>query len=106
MGLAPLADQSNAASDNPRWVRWFLNWVKAHGRRFYDFDGLTAFKAKFRPHGWEPIYAVANERSFSFRTLYSIAAAFSGRSPVALLLSGLMRAAKQELAWMCGTKER
>jgi len=106
MGLAPLSEHSNGTSVNPRWIRWFLNWVKAHGRRFYDFDGLTAFKAKFRPHGWEPIYAVANEPSFSFRTLYAIAAAFSGRSPVALLITGLMRAARQELAWMFGTKDR
>ena len=30
-------------------------WVRAHGKRFYNFEGLEAFKSKFRPDGWEPI---------------------------------------------------
>jgi len=41
MGLAPLSDHAKSADDNPAWIRWFLAWVRAHGRRFYDFDGLT-----------------------------------------------------------------
>jgi phosphatidylglycerol lysyltransferase len=99
MGLVPLSDNATEDPGNPAWLRWLLAWVRAHGRRFYDFDGLAAFKAKFRPHGWEPIYAVADEPHITFRTLYAIAAAFSGRSPFALLLDGLGRALRQEIRW-------
>jgi phosphatidylglycerol lysyltransferase len=99
MGLAPLCNHVKAA-DNPAWLRWLLAWMKAHGRRFFNFDGLAAFKAKFRPHSWEPIYAVSNEIRFSFRTLYSIAAAFGGRSPISLALHAGLRAISQELRWL------
>lgn len=100
MGLAPLSDQAAAFKDNPPWLRWFLAWVRAHGRRFYDFDGLAAFKAKFRPHAWEPIFAVADEPHFSIRTLYAIAAAFSGRSLASLSMRAFTRAAAQEWKWL------
>ena len=46
LGLAPLA--GGVAS----WLR-FARWI---GGPLYDFDGLRAFKAKLRPHAWEPIY--------------------------------------------------
>jgi phosphatidylglycerol lysyltransferase len=104
MGLAPLSDHAAAVGDNPLWLRWFLRWVKAHGRRFYDFDGLAAFKAKFRPHAWEPIYAVADEPRFSPRTLYAVASAFSGRSWSSLVAHALGRAAVQE--WRRFTRVR
>jgi len=106
MGLAPLCDYAKAAADNPTWLRWVLAWVKAHGRRFFNFDGLAAFKAKFRPHAWEPIYAVSNEHQFSFRTLYSIAAAFGGRSPIALAVSAGIRAVAQEWRWLSREVQR
>jgi len=100
LGLAPL---SRRAPANPRsgglWLRLVLRWVRAHGRRFYNFDGLDAFKAKLQPHAWEPIYAIARERRFSPGTLYAIAAAFSGGSPVALGARAVARAARQELRW-------
>jgi len=46
LGLAPLA------GDVARWLR-FARWA---GAPFYDFDGLRKFKAKLRPHAWEPVY--------------------------------------------------
>lgn len=46
LGLAPLAGGVG------RWLR-FARWV---GGPLYDFDGLRAFKAKLRPHAWEPVY--------------------------------------------------
>jgi phosphatidylglycerol lysyltransferase len=104
MGLVPLSDRATTGADNPTWIRWFLAWVRAHGRRFYDFDGLAAFKAKFRPHDWEPIYAVANEPHFSVRTLYAIASAFSGRSPVDLVFKAVSRAAAQEWRWFLASR--
>jgi phosphatidylglycerol lysyltransferase len=105
LGLAPLSRRAPAApADHPLWLRLTLRWVRAHGRRFYNFDGLDAFKAKLQPEGWEPIYAIARERPFSPRTLYAIAAAFSGGSPLSLVARALLRAARQEARWARGRR--
>jgi phosphatidylglycerol lysyltransferase len=100
LGLAPL---SRRAPPAPRatdlWLQLVLRWVRAHGRRFYNFDGLDTFKARLQPHAWEPIYAISRERRFSPTTLYAIAAAFGGGSPVALGVRAVARAARQELRW-------
>jgi phosphatidylglycerol lysyltransferase len=106
MGLVPLSRQGAPAQDeNPLWLRFLTTWVRAHGRRFYNFGGLEAFKAKFRPMYWEPIYAISNERRFSFRTLYAIAAAFTKTSPLAAVLLGAVRAFRQEVRWFIGGGE-
>jgi len=72
--------------------------VRAHGRRFYDFDGLDAFKAKFQPERWEPVYAIALGRAFPPRALYAIAGAFGGRAPVGLVAAAVARGARTEYA--------
>jgi phosphatidylglycerol lysyltransferase len=101
MGLVPLSERTWLTADfNPPWLRLVLAWVRAHGRRFYDFGGLEAFKAKFRPREWEPIYAISNEARFSPSTLYAIAAAFSDGSPVWAVARGLGRALRQEARWL------
>lgn len=46
LGLAPLV------GDVGPWLRSFRRW----GGGLYDFAGLRAFKAKFRPRAWDPIY--------------------------------------------------
>lgn len=46
LGLVPLAGRV------PRGLRVARRW----GAGLYDFDGLHAFKAKLRPHHWEPLY--------------------------------------------------
>jgi phosphatidylglycerol lysyltransferase len=99
MGIVPLARcDEDAVKDNPLWLRFITRWAKAHGRRFYNFEGLEWFKDKFHPDEWEPIYVISREDSFSFRTLYAIAAAFTGGSPVTALLKGLGRAVQHEIA--------
>jgi phosphatidylglycerol lysyltransferase len=45
LGLAPLAGASG-------WLRL----ARESTRALYDFEGVRAFKAKLRPHAWEPIY--------------------------------------------------
>jgi phosphatidylglycerol lysyltransferase len=101
MGIVPLSNHGVGASHgNPGWLRALLAWVRAHGRRFYHFDGLDEFKSKFHPEEWEPIYAVSKEPKFSFRTLYAIAAAFTDGPPAVAVLKGLVRAARQELRWL------
>jgi len=45
-GLAPLAGKL------PEWLRFVRRTTSA----FYDFEGLHAYKAKFRPSAWSPIF--------------------------------------------------
>ena len=99
LGLAPLAQARvpHAHAEAPVWLWALLSWMRAHGRRFYNFGGLEAFKAKFAPQRWEPVYAIYNRRRLSPRAVYAIAAAFTGGSPLAAFAKGLGRAARQEL---------
>ena len=101
LGLAPLSQRAGTGAEaEESWLRLLLTGVRAHGRRFYNFDGLDAFKAKFRPDSWEPLYAISNERRFSFAALYAIAAAFSEGPPLVAMLLTLRDAARQEFAWL------
>jgi phosphatidylglycerol lysyltransferase len=100
LGLAPLSRHSLPQTVNPLWLRLVLKWVRAHGRRFYNFEGLDRFKAKFQPERWEPVYAIVNEPHFSPGALYAIAAAFSDGSPISTIARALWRAARTELAWL------
>lgn len=101
LGLAPLSTRAQIAPyDNPFWLRVLLAWMRVHAQRFYNFDGLDAFKAKLKPERWEPVFAVSNERRISPKTLYAIAAAFSENAPFKLVFSGLWRAFKTEISWL------
>lgn len=105
LGLAPLSRRAPAPV--PRrlsWIRLLLAWVHAHGKRFYNFDGLDAFKAKFRPDCWEPLYAISNESHFSVRTLYAVAAAFSEDAPPIAVSRALLSAMRQEMQWFSERK--
>jgi phosphatidylglycerol lysyltransferase len=101
LGLAPLSTRADIPQfENPLWLHILLFWMRKHAGRFYNFDGLDAFKAKLQPERWEPVFAISNERSFSFRTLYAIASAFSGGAPVRLFLGGIWRAVLTEINWL------
>lgn len=96
LGLAPLSRRAQGEPPAP-WLRALLAWVRAHGRRFYNFDGLDAFKAKLAPERWEPVYAIATEPSFSPVSLWAIASAFTGGHPLATIVRGIAHAAAAEL---------
>jgi phosphatidylglycerol lysyltransferase len=100
LGLAPLSRRVPEEEEMQSWLRLLLAWMRAHGTRFYNFEGLDAFKAKFKPDYWEPIYAISNEPRVSPRTLYAIAAAFSGGSPVHAIARALVAAVRQEMTWL------
>lgn len=53
LGMAPLSGMTGRAAA-PVWDM-IGGTVYEHGERFYNFKGLRAFKAKFRPN-WEPRY--------------------------------------------------
>jgi lysylphosphatidylglycerol synthetase-like protein (DUF2156 family) len=98
LGLSPLSHRAEFVQlPQPLWLRFLLRWVRLHGARFYNFDGLDAFKAKFNPEAWEPIYGIAEGSRFPPRALYAIAGAFSGGAPLRLVARALMRAAREEI---------
>lgn len=101
LGLAPLARRDDLAHDSePRWLRVALRFAALHGKRFYNFSGLEAFKAKFKPEEWEPVYAIENSPQFSPRALYAIAGAFASKSPLRLVTTAVLKAAAQEIRWL------
>ncbi|NUS31831.1 MAG: DUF2156 domain-containing protein [Gemmatimonadaceae bacterium] len=106
LGLSPLSRHSSFDDlHTPLWLRLVLRWVRAHARRFYDFDGLDRFKAKFAPEEWENIVALADAPRFPSRALWAIASAFSRGSPVGLVARALLRAVWQEVrGLLAGTR--
>jgi len=101
LGLAPLSKRAKIKPfDNPVWLRILLAWMRKHGQRFYNFDGLDAFKAKMTPEFWEPVFAISNERRFSGKTLYAIASAFTENHPYRALALGLWKAIVSETKWL------
>lgn len=98
LGLSPLSKRAVIPEEfkNPLWLQFLLAWTRAHGTRFYNFEGLDAFKAKLQPDWWEPIYAITNESQFSIATLYAIAGAFTDGKPIRHVLSALMQAIGKE----------
>ena len=101
LGLAALSSRAPASQpDPPLAIRALLAWTRAHARRFYNFEGLERFKAKFRPEAWEPVRLYADDDAISLQTLYALADAFSGaRSPVGLVTRALAGAVRDEAAF-------
>jgi lysylphosphatidylglycerol synthetase-like protein (DUF2156 family) len=99
LGLAPLSERVPAL-DAPRrhaiWPGLVFRWLRAHGRRFYNFKGLEAFKAGMEPHGWEPVYAVMPGPLVGPRDLRAIAGAFAGGPPERLVARALVTAVETE----------
>jgi phosphatidylglycerol lysyltransferase len=101
LGLSPLSVRAEIEPfDNPLWLRILLTWLRKHAQRFYNFDGLDAFKAKLQPENWEPVFAIYNRPRISLRMLYAIASVFGGNKPVRLVLGGLWRAVLTEIKWL------
>ncbi|MGE0402042.1 MAG: phosphatidylglycerol lysyltransferase domain-containing protein [Kofleriaceae bacterium] len=67
LGLVPLAGD----------VKPWLRATRKLGRALYDFDGLRAFKAKFEPSGWDPIYLAHPPRTSSMVALFDTLRAFA-----------------------------
>jgi phosphatidylglycerol lysyltransferase len=97
LGLSPLSRRAKIEPfDNPFWLRFLLGWMRKHGQRFYNFDGLDRFKAKLSPEYWEPVFAISNEEQFSCKTLYAIALAFTENHPYHVFFTGLRKAIAAE----------
>lgn len=97
LGLSPLSKRAKIEKfDNPLWLRILLAWMRKHGQRFYNFDGLDQFKAKMTPEYWEPVFAISNEPELSASTMWSIALAFTENKPFRVIGRGLAKAAATE----------
>ncbi len=98
LGLSPLSLHTPLLDvPPPTGVRALFTWLRLHGRRFYNFEGLDTFKAKFRPERWEPIYAVIGDRRHLWRVMLAITAAFGGRSAVPFTGRVIKHALEHEL---------
>jgi phosphatidylglycerol lysyltransferase len=84
MGLAPLAGA----------VGW-LRVARDSTRALYDFDGVRAFKAKLRPHAWEPIALAYPHDGSANAALFDTLAAFARGSLVRFGAETLMRRMSQ-----------
>jgi phosphatidylglycerol lysyltransferase len=85
LGLAPLA------GDVARWLR-LARWL---GGSLYDFDGLRVFKAKLRPHSWEPVYLCSSAGGSRLVALRDSLRAFAGGSLAGFALRSLARSASR-----------
>ena len=99
MGIVPLSRKAPTNPRDPWWLRFTMGWVRAHGRRFYNFDGLEWFKDKFHPDSWDPIYVISTRRPFPFKHLYALTESFTRIPPWLAILKGAVGAVKQEAAW-------
>jgi phosphatidylglycerol lysyltransferase len=66
MGLAPLAGA----------VGW-MRLARDSTRALYDFEGVRSFKAKLKPHAWEPIHLAYAPDGSANLALYDALAAFA-----------------------------
>ncbi len=101
LGLVPLARRADASSKaaSPA-ARLLLRWGRSHGRRFYNFAGLDAFKSKFQPEEWEPLFIICPGKAVSLRVLLATLAAF-GQGPLPLLFAAaIARSLRQEALWL------
>jgi phosphatidylglycerol lysyltransferase len=100
LGLAPLSERVQTVGDVRRrhaiWPGLLFRWLRAHGRRFYNFRGLEAFKAGMEPHAWEPVYAVMPGPRVRLRDLRAIAGAFAGGPPERLVARAVVSAVATE----------
>jgi phosphatidylglycerol lysyltransferase len=87
LGLSPLAGD----------VPWSLGVARRYAGPLYDFGGLRAFKAKFRPQRWAPIYLTypagraATRAVTATRALYESLRAFARRGLLRYGLETVLR---------------
>ncbi|PAP77355.1 DUF2156 domain-containing protein [Rubrivirga marina] len=99
LGLVPLSTFAPLSEHAPDLlVRALLKWTRAHATRFYNFDGLQRFKAKFVPDHWRPLYLVTDGRPITVFTFHDVAAAFAlPRGPTRFVARALLDAAVDEV---------
>jgi phosphatidylglycerol lysyltransferase len=82
LGLAPLGGE----------VTPWLRGARRLGRALYDFDGLRAFKAKFTPRTWDPIFLTVPPRASTLIAVVETLRAFARGGLLRFGLETLLRA--------------
>ncbi|MET0402288.1 MAG: DUF2156 domain-containing protein [Cystobacter sp.] len=80
LGLAPLSGE----------VARPLRWARRLGRPLYDFEGLRAFKARLRPHAWDPVFLAWPRRRGPVLAVYDSLTAFARGSLVRFGVKSLL----------------
>ncbi|WP_412067621.1 phosphatidylglycerol lysyltransferase domain-containing protein [Rubrivirga sp. IMCC43871] len=97
LGLVPLSTFAPLSRPAPsRLVRALLWWTRAHASRFYNFEGLERFKAKFAPDRWRPLHLITDGRPITAFTFHAVAAAFAAGSPTWFVSRALAAAVADE----------
>lgn len=96
LGIVPLSPRARGADAAPWWLRGTFGWARAHGRRFYNFDGLDRFKAKLHPDAWLPVYAILNAPSPTPALMWGVLEAIVGGPPLRFLAAAGARALRSE----------
>jgi len=73
LGMVPLARQ---AGELDGWLRT----VRQATRRFYDVDGLAAFRSRLRPTAWSPVAIASPAPRAAPLVIADVLAAFAGGS--------------------------
>ncbi len=81
LGLAPLSGEVSG------WMRAARAW----GRPLYDFDGVRAFRARLRPHRWEPVFLSYPRGQHGAVAIVDALRAFAGGSFVRFALDSVRR---------------
>jgi len=92
LGLAPLSRRSGVATDRLGWGWVASGLARRCGNSLYSFAGLEAFKAKFAPEAWVPLYCVAPGRRLGFRDVLAVARVFAGGSLIRYTWRAVVRA--------------
>lgn len=80
LGLSPLKGTDASHYGQPRWAATSFALSRRLLEPLYSFEGLAAFKSKFRPDGWEEVYLTGIPR-VSPLMLLSVLAAFARSRP-------------------------
>lgn len=96
LGIVPLSQRIDAPEAPPWWIRGAFGWARAHGRRFYNFDGLDRFKAKLYPDGWLPVYALLTAPSPTPALMWGVLEAVVGGPPLRFFAAAGTRALRTE----------
>ncbi|MGN6133471.1 MAG: phosphatidylglycerol lysyltransferase domain-containing protein [Aureliella sp.] len=96
LGLSPLRQTSSSQFAQPRWAAWIFATSRRLLDPLYSFEGLAAFKTKFRPDGWEEVYLTGIPRVTPLM-LVSVLAAFARSRPASFAGATLARLAVRTL---------
>ncbi|TPV97223.1 MAG: DUF2156 domain-containing protein [Myxococcales bacterium FL481] len=79
LGLAPLA-RLDAGGGRHRLLRWLLHTSYRRLGTLYRFRTLHTFKARMRPHRWEPRYLAVLDGRVGLSAFLAVGRAFAGGS--------------------------